>query len=221
MSRLQCLACGFSSTSYEAFNAISLEIPKCPPRHARFPVTIHDCLRNYTSEERLTAEDAWTCPDCKCPREASKRLTITRAPDVLVLQLKRFRSERRGFTDKTNTFVDFPLTRLDLTPYALPPIPASEEAPLRERFGNEVMQPTPATTPPFEYDAYGVVQHFGTLTGGHYKALIRAGSGRWMEFNDRIVTEFREAGPGGAGKGERKVQTESAYLLFYVRSNVE
>lgn len=218
MSRLQCLACRFSSTSYETFNSLSLEIPKSSAAgRGRGPhAHIYDCLRNYTSEERLSAEDCWTCPDCKRPREASKRLTITRAPQILVVQLKRFRSVRRGFTDKTNTLIDFPLTKLDLTPYTLPPLAAAvgpeEIAAMKERFGQEVIEPIHETTPPYKYDCYGVVQHFGTLTGGHYKALIRQDrreGGKWLEFNDRQVSEF----------DERRVKSESAYLLFYVRSD--
>ena len=206
MSRLRCPKCGFQSTSYETFNSISLEIPKKGHAH------IYDCLKNYTKEERLGAEDCWTCPDCRVPREASKQITITRAPQILVVQLKRFRSVRRGFTDKSNTLVDFPLTRLDLQPYTLPRMNAADEQAAVRQFGPEMVAVSPETSPPFEYDCYAVVQHFGTLTGGHYKALIRGDSrgGSWMEFNDKIVSNC----------DARKVATEAAYLLFYVRSNV-
>ncbi|KAI9843989.1 MAG: ubiquitin-specific protease doa4 [Thelocarpon superellum] len=205
MSRLRCPVCGFQSTSYETFNSISLEIPKKGRAH------IYDCLKNYTKEERLSAEDRWTCPDCKVPREASKRITITRAPQILVLQLKRFRSVRRGFTDKNNAFIDFPLTRLDLRPYTLPPMGTADEQTARGKFGPEIVAPLPECSPPFEYDAYAVVQHFGTLTGGHYKALIREDTrGHWMEFNDKVASNF----------DPRRVASEAAYLLFYVRSHV-
>ncbi|KAI9811533.1 MAG: ubiquitin-specific protease doa4 [Thelocarpon impressellum] len=206
MSRLRCAACGFQSTSYETFNSIALEVPKKGRAH------IYDCLKNYTREERLSAGDCWTCPDCRVPREATKRITITRAPQILVVQLKRFRSVRRGFTDKSNTMVEFPLTGLDLTPYALGPLRGPEEAAARRQFHGEITEPLHETTPPYEYDAYGVVQHFGTLTGGHYKALVREDTrGRWVEFNDRVVTSF----------DARRVQSEAAYLLFYVRSKVQ
>ena len=206
MSRLRCPACGFQSTSYETFNSIALEIPKTGRAH------IYDCLKNYTREERLSADDCWTCPDCKVPREAFKKITITRAPQILVIQLKRFRSVRRGFTDKSNTLIEFPLTRLDITPYSLQPLSEEDERVAGTKFGQNLPQPQHQTTPPFEYDAYSVVQHFGTLTGGHYKALVRQDTrGHWLEFNDKVVSNY----------DPRRVQSEAAYLLFYVRSNVQ
>lgn len=206
MSRLRCPACGFKSTSYETFYSISLEIPWKGKAH------IYDCLGNYTKEERLAAEDSWTCPNCKVPREASKQITITRAPQILVIQLKRFKSVRRGFTDKNNTFVDFPLTGLNLTPFSVSPLPPQAMQEAEARYNLPHIEPEHETTPPFEYDAYGVVQHFGTLTGGHYTALIRGNvRGQWMEFNDKVVSNF----------DPRNVVSAAAYLLFYVRSNVQ
>lgn len=221
LSRLQCPVCGWTSTSYEAFYTISLEIPRKGPAH------LYDCLRNYTKEERLGPDEAWTCPRCKVPRQASKRITITRAPQILVIQLKRFKSVRRGFTDKNNAFVDFPLTGLDLTPFCVPPLSAAAARDVQARYGPTAVleldrsgnaMDDDTTTPPFEYNAYGVVQHFGTLTGGHYTALVRgsttggaAGGGQWFEFNDRMINDF----------GSRHIATPAAYLLFYVRSKVQ
>ncbi|KAI9887730.1 MAG: ubiquitin-specific protease doa4 [Watsoniomyces obsoletus] len=206
MSRLQCPVCGCTSTSYETFYTLPLEIPRKGKAH------ITDCLKNYTKEEKLGSEDTWTCPNCKVPREATKRITITRAPQVLVIQLKRFRTLRRGFSEKNNSFIDFPLTGLDLTPYSVPPLPASEARQVAAQYGPGLVAPDNRTTPPFEYDAYGVVEHYGTLSGGHYTALVRgAGVGEWFDFNDRNVR----------GLASRGVQTEAAYLLFYVRSTVQ
>lgn len=206
LSRLQCSVCRCKSTSYETFYSISLEIPKQGRAH------VYDCLRNYTKEERLGAEDSWTCPNCKVPREATKRITITRAPQILVIQLKRFKSVRRGFTDKNSTMIDFPLKRLDLTPFTVPSLSAQDAREAEAKYGSAILEPQHETSPPFEYDAYGVVQHFGTLTGGHYTALIRTDPrGHWMEYNDKIVRDF----------DSRYVQSAAAYLLFYVRSNVQ
>ncbi len=206
MSRLQCPVCGCTSTSYETFYTLPLEIPRKGKAH------ITDCLKNYTKEEKLGSDDTWTCPHCKVPREATKRITITRAPQVLVIQLKRFRTLRRGFTEKNNSFIDFPLTGLDLTPYSVPPLTPSESRLVAAQYGPTLVAPDNRTTPPYEYDAYGVVEHYGTLSGGHYTALVRgAGVGEWFDFNDRNVR----------GLGGRGVQTEAAYLLFYVRSTVQ
>ncbi|KAI9805958.1 MAG: hypothetical protein M1825_000572 [Sarcosagium campestre] len=206
VSRLQCPVCGFRSSTYETFYSVSLEIPKKGRSH------IYDCLSNYTKEERLSVEDSWICPDCKVPREASKKLTLTRAPHILVVQLKRFKSIRRGLTDKSSTLIDFPLVGLDLTPFTVAPLAPEDARNAAARYGHALTDPLPETSPPFRYDAYGVVQHFGTLTGGHYKALIRGTTARsrWLEFNDRNVNDFDAA----------KVASPAAYLLFYARSGI-
>lgn len=206
LSRLQCPVCGCTSTSYETFYTLSLEIPRKGSPH------LYDCLKNYTREERLGPDEAWTCPNCKVPRQASKRITITRAPQILVVQLKRFKTVRRGFTDKSNTVIDFPLTGLDLSPFCVRPPPTASVREAEAEFGQAVLDADEKTTPPFEYDAYGVVQHFGSLHGGHYTALVRGGSvEQWFEFNDRSINSF----------AARHVPSQAAYLLFYVRSSVQ
>ena len=54
------------------------------------------------------------CPHCKTLRKATKRLSLSRLPPVLLIHLKRF-SAKGPFTDKVETFVEFPLKALDLT----------------------------------------------------------------------------------------------------------
>ncbi|KAI9807724.1 MAG: ubiquitin-specific protease doa4 [Phylliscum demangeonii] len=204
MSQLKCPDCGCTSTSYETFYSISLEIPRRGKSH------LYECLNNYTRAEKLAVEDSWTCPRCKVPREASKQITLTRAPQILVIQLKRFKSVRRGTTDKNNLVVEFPLTGLDLTPYAVPPVTGAAAHDTRKLAGPEAQRAEAESTPPFLYDAYGVVQHFGSLTGGHYTSLIRGASpGQWMLFNDQHISNCTA----------RNVCTAAAYLLFYVRTN--
>ena len=85
------------------------------------------------------------CPQCKVHRQASKKLDLWRLPDILVVHLKRF-SFNRGFRGKLDIFVDFPMTKLDLSKYVAP-----EE-------GGHV------------YDLYAVSNHYGGMGGGHYTA---------------------------------------------------
>lgn len=43
------------------------------------------------------------------------------------------------------------------------------------------------------YELYAMVDHFGTLTGGHYTATIKPeGEESWYEFNDSTVTKVRK-----------------------------
>ncbi|CAK8991898.1 Ubiquitin carboxyl-terminal hydrolase 32 (Deubiquitinating enzyme 32) (Renal carcinoma antigen NY-REN-60) (Ubiquitin thioesterase 32) (Ubiquitin-specific-processing protease 32) [Durusdinium trenchii] len=63
-----------------------------------------------------------------------------------------------------------------------------------------------------EYDLYGVVEHSGSLGSGHYVATAKnPGNGEWYLFDDKIVTKIDEA----------NVLSSNAYLLFYVRKDVQ
>ena len=90
------------------------------------------------------------CPRCKVPRKASKRLSISRLPPILIVHLKRF-SFKGPFSDKIDTAVHFPLYGFDLETY----IPTTT-AP---RTSGKSMSDL--------YDLYAVSQHFGTLSSGH------------------------------------------------------
>jgi hypothetical protein len=58
------------------------------------------------------------------------------------------------------------------------------------------------------YDLFGVVNHFGSLNGGHYTATCKNSlDGNWYYFNDSSVS-------GAAG---RKFMSDAAYILFYRR----
>merc|ERR1712137_150288 len=100
----------------------------------------------------------------------TKSLSLQRLPPVLVLHLKRFSA--RGYRrSKLTVDVRFPIGRhLDLGPFC-----------------------DPAALGSRRYELYGVVNHGGGLTGGHYTATCRHPNGRWYGFNDRIVTDVAEA----------------------------
>ena len=90
----------------------------------------------------------------------------------------------------------------------------------------------------YKYQLVGVLVHSGSADSGHYYSLIkeRTPPYRWLQFNDRVVTEFdpEQIGPecfGGVhtvrvwDSFQRKhVQKEqplerNAYMLFYERIN--
>ncbi|KAF7664459.1 hypothetical protein LDENG_00175570 [Lucifuga dentata] len=64
-----------------------------------------------------------------------------------------------------------------------------------------------------EYELYGIVNHMGSLRGGHYTATIRPPEKKiWYEFNDSVVREAEEQ-PFAFWKNTYKSQT--TYLLLY------
>lgn len=149
-------------------------------------------------EETLDGEDAWNCSKCKCARKATKRLIITRMPPILIIHLKRFATRGR-WGDKLNTPIEFPLVHLNLTKYV--------PAPLTPQAGKPSKPEPPETTPPFIYDLYGVVNHFGTLSGGHYTSYVKDNhSGTWNGFDDSKAT--------GVPEGQIAVRTSISCSLI-------
>ena len=211
MSRLQCTACGHSSTTYEPFYSISVEIPKSSGR----PIDIRDCFASYCSAEMLSGDEVWRCPHCKCEREATKRITITRAPETLVVHFKRFSASHSQSAKKITAPIDFPLENLDLGPFMLQPPDASSAEYIQRKYGASALDmPTPVR-PPYRYDCYAVMRHLGgTIASGHYIALVKDEARQcWRKFDDSRVTNFQ---PEQLSRGDR-LQNEQAYIVFYRR----
>jgi len=124
-------------------------------------VSLGDCLDEFGKEEILSENDAWYCPRCKEHRRAGKTFELWKSPDILVIHLKRF-SANRGFRDKIDVLVDFPVEGLDLTGRV-----ASQEE------GQSMM-----------YDLIAVDNHYGGLGGGHYTAFAQNFvDEKWYEYN--------------------------------------
>ncbi|MCJ1397491.1 ubiquitin-specific protease doa4 [Xylographa trunciseda] len=201
-SRLRCTTCGNTSTTYEAFYSISVEIPRSG--HS----DIHQCLRSYCQEERLSGDEVWKCPHCKCEREATKRITLTRLPRVLIIHFKRFSASKTESARKVHTPIEFPLHGLAMEPYMAP----TQADPKDLADG----VPDQAITPPFQYDAYAVMRHLGqTGNGGHYIALVKdQARGCWRKFDDTHAVDFDP----NKLRPEQRLQNEQAYIVFYGRS---
>lgn len=58
------------------------------------------------------------------------------------------------------------------------------------------------------YDLFGVVNHFGSLNGGHYTATCKSSiDNGWYYYNDSSVSSA----------GNQKIMNDAAYVLFYRR----
>ena len=204
-SRLRCTTCNNTSTTYEAFYSISVEIPRQNPKRGMWD--IHNCLRSYCQEEKLSGDEVWKCPHCKCEREATKQITITRAPQFLVVHFKRFEM-RKGDAKKVHTPINFPLYGLDLGEYMV-----RSDTSTRSRSEEPLDM---ATTAPYMYDAYAVMRHIGSSgSGGHYISMVRdAARSCWRKFDDDRANDFDP----GKLKGDKILQNDQAYLVFYGRA---
>lgn len=167
-------------------------------------ITLDDCLDEFSKEETLGQDDLWYCPVCKKHQPATKKLEIYKAPDILVICIKRFGSART-LRDKLDHMVSFPNEGLDL------------DERIGERRITQSLHLTPEeakhygiehSTEPFIYDLYAVDNHFGGLGGGHYTAFCRnKDDHQWYNYDDSRVSKASAEG----------VQSRAAYLLFYKR----
>jgi len=197
-NRLECLTCHKTSTTYNSFMYLSLPIPSTKTSK----VDIQQCLDAFVRTEVMEKSDAWNCPRCKTLRKATKTLSLSRLPPVLLIHFKRF-SFKGPFTDKIEKHIDFPLKGLDLTNYMPPPLP-----PGVDRTGMHIYPPDDPRSqiPPYRYDLYAVTNHFGSLSSGHYTAFI-ASRGGWLYCDDSRVTTANA----------KDVVGKPAYVLYYKR----
>ncbi|KAK9450119.1 uncharacterized protein V1518DRAFT_413038 [Limtongia smithiae] len=192
-SRLQCQVCSFKSTTYTPFSFLSLPLP------AGKSVTLEQCFDLFVAPEVLDKDDAWFCAQCKMHRPATKKLRISRLPMVLIVHLKRFETHGR-WSNKLDTFVDYPTENLDLTKYWPPYQPEDENWTQKYGVADQIA--------PFSYNLNSVVNHYGSLRGGHYTAYVHKQNKGWVVFDDsRVAMVSRD-----------RVVSRDAYVLFYERN---
>ena len=175
-----------TSTTYNVFSILQLPVPNA--RSGK--IAIERCLDAFFDEEILEKDDAWyvghlliplsvlrltslirDCPKCKVKRRAFKRLSLARLPPILMVHFKRFEANGR-FSDKIDTFVDFPMKNLDLTNYMPPPLPpGADKSQLNGGLPMSLDDPR-SQLPPYRYDLYGVTNHYGNLSSGHCESEI-------------------------------------------------
>lgn len=127
-------------------------------------VSLDDCLDEFGKVEILSENDAWFCPRCKEHRRASKKFELWKAPDILVIHLKRFSNQGR-LRDKLDVFVDFPVEGLDL----------SSRLAVQEQGKSPI------------YDLFAVDNHYGGMGGGHYTAYAQNFYDKnWYEYNGML-----------------------------------
>ena len=126
-------------------------------------ISLDDCLNETGKSEILSENNAWYCPNCKEHRRAEKKLELWKIPDILVMHLKRF-SSNRSFRDKLEIFVDYPVEGLDMT--------------------SRVVEHEPGKS--MIYDLIAVDMHYGGLGGGHYTAYAQNFINKtWYEYNGK------------------------------------
>lgn len=156
-SKIKCMKCGGKSERQEKMMDLTVEIEGEIS-------TLAEALRRFTSTETLDGENKYHCVRCKSYEKAKKKLTISEAPNILTVALKRFQSGKFG---KLNKPIQFPEI-LDLAPF---------------------MSGTSDNTPIFRL--YGVVVHLDIMNAafsGHYVCYVKNIQNKWFKVDDSVVT---------------------------------
>lgn len=157
VSQITCGHCKYIHHNYEAFNCISLPIPKKDTDTNE--LTINYVLNEYFTKELLNKESKeWTCDKCNHHEPSAKCIKLWKMPKVLMINLKRFDHTLR----KNNTPVKMPVT-IDLSQYVI----------CDKSYVN--------------YHLTSVGHHLGGSNSGHYVALCRHPLGEWYVIDDENV----------------------------------
>uniref|UniRef100_A0A8B9FWU2 Ubiquitin carboxyl-terminal hydrolase n=1 Tax=Amazona collaria TaxID=241587 RepID=A0A8B9FWU2_9PSIT len=194
--------------------------------------SVQSCLYQFTSVELLMGNNKLLCESCTEKKQkyqkktnstekkmegvytnARKQLLISSVPAILILHLKRFHQAGLSLR-KVNRHVDFPLI-LDLAPFCAASCKNVTD-------GARVL-----------YSLYGIVEHSGSMRGGHYAAYVkvRTPSKKLLEHisTTKNVLGLKEAMGASGGQWvyvsdahvqmvpESRVLNAQAYLLFYER----
>jgi len=147
--------------------------------------TLYDCFDLYVEGEILDGENKVFCEKTNKKEDVRKNITFWSFPTILVIDIKRFNYQNR----KNQMLVTFPLENLDLSKYV-----------------NGYNKKS------FVYDLYGVCNHSGGVSGGHYTCFVKNANGKWYQFNDTSVSEVAI---------EQQIISTKAYCFFYRKKTIE
>lgn len=142
---------------------------------------IYDCFDLYYKNNFLLNDNALYDDKTKKKHNVVQKMSLWNSPTILIICLKRF-----SYTGRKNcNLVTFPLNNLKLGKYII-------------GYNKNVM-----------YDLYGICNHSGYTSGGHYTSFVKNKQNKWYLFNDKIVSTISE------DKIDECLITNKAYCLFY------
>jgi len=193
VSNTKCCYCLTNSPCFESFITLPVSIPikKNTNIHAKYGLL--ECLDNLIKDEQLDKDNKLTCDICGLKNQSIKKIQIWKAPQILVIQLKRFVTNAFGIqTSKILNPVYYPVYNFDISEYFHQDSPFKENA---------------------RYDLIGINVHreigFGSLNAGHYVSIVKNKfNNKWYVYDDAKDPEELE---------ENEIQNRNAYLLFYYK----
>ena len=102
MFSLTCAECSNKSLTWEPFWDLSLPITGAG--------SVIECMNEYQKTEQLSDENSPFCSKCNEKRKMTKKLEISRCPNILILHLKRFGKGGK----KNHNLIMFPIEQLKI-----------------------------------------------------------------------------------------------------------
>lgn len=131
-------------------------------------LSLQSCLNHFMSVEYMMGNNKVGCEACTkringkngktVYTNATKQFLISSPPAVLILHLKRFQVGMRGMFRKITKHVEFQTT-LDLAPFCASKVKLLSHV---NRHQKKLL-----------YSLYGIVEHSGSMHGGHYVAYVK------------------------------------------------
>jgi len=141
------------------------------------PLNLFDCFAEFMADELLSG---WMNERTQMKEPVRKNIVFWNFPKILIIVLKRYSANGQL---KNGAMVQYPLDDLDLSRYVV---------------GYKANS--------YKYRLFGVANHMGGVSGGHYTAFVRGqDSDDWFLCNDSTVQPANE----------REVVSAAAYVLFY------
>ncbi|XP_051575550.1 ubiquitin carboxyl-terminal hydrolase 45 isoform X3 [Myxocyprinus asiaticus] len=177
--------------------------------------SVQSCLHQFTSVELLMGNNKLLCENCTDRRQrqmkrssgaekkaekmytsARKQMLISALPPVVTLHLKRFHQAGMNLR-KVNRHVDFPLI-LDLAPFC--------SATCKNLGSGERVL----------YSLYGIVEHSGSMRGGHYAAYVKVRSPQRKSGQRRNQSEKKSNMGLERHEGSREASSAPQWQWVYV-----
>ena len=155
----KCTGCNNEIEVFEPWMNMECSIPGSDK--AGTPVPNMDmCLAHNFAAENI---DEYNCEKCKSKQKAIRTHAISKTPNTLIITLKRF----TNFGAKVRGRVDWDLNNVDLSRLLAFSSPFGDGEP--------------------QYETYSVVEHHGSMVGGHYIMYGRGVDDMWYEYDDSRV----------------------------------
>lgn len=170
----------------EPFMVISLPIPH---ESSTRDISLMDCFDLNCESELMEGDNAWFNETLGKKQNVYKQLVYWSLPEIMVIDIKRFE-----YNPKTDSFVKnqsnirIPIENVNFSKYV-------------EGYNKDS----------YIYDLYGICNHHGDETFGHYTSTIKTADSKWFNFNDSNIKEISIKGSEIIGN--------TPYCLFYRKKN--